>query len=159
MKQILADRGGHAQGTRDCPRAPVIGESIQPSTSQPWATSAADTSSHTRWWTAGSRDDAAAAIDLGLARLELRLDEQHELAVRSARRRSAAADTRMTEMNDRSATTRSTSPPIAAAVEVADVEPLEHGHPLVVADLRVQLPVADVDGNDVARRRVAADNR
>ena len=28
----------------------------------------------------GSRDDAAAAIDLGLAGFELRLDEQHQFA-------------------------------------------------------------------------------
>ena len=55
----------------------------------------------------------------------------------------------MIEMNDRSATTRSTAPPIAVAVDVADVEPLEHRHPLIVADLRVQLPMADVERHDV----------
>ncbi len=71
----------------------------------------------------------------------------------------SCGSTRMIEMNDRSATTRSTAPPMAVGGQVADVKPLEHGHPLVVADLRVQLPVTDIDGNDVRWRHVAADNR
>ena len=66
---------------------------------------------------------------------------------------------RMIEMKDRSATTRSTAPPIATAVEVADVESLEDRDPLVVADLRVQLPMTDVEGHHVGGAALAAGSR
>ena len=51
---------------------------------------------------------AAASIDLCLAGLELRLDEQHELGLRDDTPPISDGKARMIEMNDRSATTRST---------------------------------------------------
>ena len=53
--------------------------------------------------------------------------------------------TTISEMNDRSATTRSTSPPIVSGGGGTDVEALEHDDAWVVADPRVQLAVADVE--------------
>ena len=51
-------------------------------------------------------------------------------------------------MNERSATTPSTGPPTSSGVEVADVGALVHRHPIVAPQPLVQLPAADVDGDD-----------
>ena len=53
----------------------------------------------------------------------------------------------VSEMNETSTTTTSTSPPTVVRRGVADVGPLDDGHPLVAAQPRVQLPVADVEGD------------
>ena len=55
----------------------------------------------------------------------------------------------MSEMNDRSATTRSTARRCVGG-EVADVEALDHHDALVVADARMELAVADVERDDLA---------
>ena len=54
------------------------------------------------------------------ADLELRLDHQHQVAV-AAGQPARAGSTSRSEMNDRSATIRSTGPPIVLGVEVAHV--------------------------------------
>ena len=46
--------------------------------------------------------------------LELRLDHQHQVAVVGGARRAAASSTSVSEMNDRSPTTRSTGPPTSS---------------------------------------------
>ena len=56
---------------------------------------------------AGLAHDAAGAEPL-LPDLELRLDHQHQVGVRRRRQRTRAGSTSRSEMNDRSATTRST---------------------------------------------------
>ena len=66
----------------------------------------------------------------------------------------SATSTGMTvtsEMNERSATRTSAGPPISLRCRRLDVGSLEHGHPVVVAQTRVQLTVADVEGDDVGR--------
>ena len=55
----------------------------------------------------------------------------------------------VSEMNDRSATTMSTGPPVTRGRDVADVRALDVRDPVVGAQPLVQLSVADVDGDDV----------
>ncbi len=96
----------------------------------------------------GIADDAPAATDHGAPGLELRLDQQHHRCPRLAQHASTGITT-VSEMNETSATAASTGPPIVGDGRRADVRPFEHGHPLVVADARVELAVADVEGDDL----------
>ena len=91
-------------------------------------------------------DDAAARADLDPPGLELRLHQQHHRRPRLAQRDSTGM-TLPSEMNETSATTTSAGPPIAPS-SPPDVCSFEHGHPCVVARTRVQLAVADVEGDD-----------
>ncbi len=54
-------------------------------------------------------------------------------------------------MNDRSAVTRSGAGADLLGLQLAHVDPVEHGDPLVGAQRPGQLAVADVDGDDVRR--------
>ena len=73
----------------------------------------------------------------------------HQVGARPRRRATRAAAPRCSEMNDRSATTRSTGAAEAAGVEVADVGALAHRDPGVGPEPLVELAVADVDGHDL----------
>ena len=55
----------------------------------------------------------------------------------------------MIEMNDRSATTKSTCATQRGGGEVANVKSLQHRHSLIVADPRMELAVTYVEGNDM----------
>ena len=62
-------------------------------------------------------------------------------------------------MKDRSATTRSTGPADGVGGQVAHVGAVEHRDPVVGPQRPGQLAVADVDGDHLARARVAAARR
>ena len=106
---------------------------------------------------AGSRTTPPAP-SRSLADLELRLHHRQQVAVRPVHAASAGSTMR-SEMNDRSATMSSTGPPIVVGRERADVGAVVHPHPLVAAQPPDELPVADVDGDDLARRRGRAARR
>ena len=104
---------------------------------------------------AGIADHAAGAEPV-LAHLELRLHHRQQVAVGCVQAVSAGSTSR-SEMKDRSATVSSTGPPISSGVERAHVGAVEHRDPRVGAQCPGQLPVADVDGDDLrAPRRAAA---
>ena len=90
---------------------------------------------------------AAASIHFRLARLELRLDEQHELTPRSTRsnqvwqRTDDRDEGQVGDDQIHFTTNRIRS-------HITNVEPLEHGHSSIVTDLGVQLTVPDVEGHD-----------
>ncbi len=69
----------------------------------------------------------------------------------------SAGSTVASEMNDRSATTRSTGPPMASAVSVAHVRAFQDVHPLIGPQRPGQLPVADVGGDDLGGAPVQQD--
>ena len=116
--------------------------------------------------------DLRVADDAALARppppgLELRLDEHERLPAGLRAARSTGGSASRTLMKETSQTSRSGR--TAARVELARVRPLEHGDARVVAQPRVQLAVADVDGDhargaaleqevgEAARRRADVD--
>ena len=136
------------KAARGCPRAPRD-RRVDPADdgrSRP-PRAARATSRRTRSCTAGSVITPRPRDDLGASGLELRLDQQHQSGRRDAARRAAAPSTRVSEMNDRSATTTSTGPPMLAGVASRTWKRSSTVHPRVVADARVELTVADVDGH------------
>ena len=68
--------------------------------------------------------------------------------------RASAGATVSSEMNDRSATARSTGPPRSSGSRRADVGALQHGHARVVAQRPCELPAPDVDRVDVRGARL-----
>ena len=97
----------------------------------------------------GVADDAALA-DVGRPGLELRLHERERAPARRGaaergRKRLVEPDERDVADDERRRERK------GGAVEAADVRPLEDGHARVVAQLRVQLAVADVEGADPGR--------
>ena len=97
-------------------------------------------------------DHAAAPVDLGPPGLELRLHEQDHRRPRLAQRHQhrddhAQRDERHVDDHDVD------RPADRVRRRVADVRPLEHHDPRVGADARVQLAVADVEGDDLAGAR------
>ena len=91
-------------------------------------------------------------------RLELGFHQQDQVALRTAHREQVVATVR-SEMNDRSATTTSTAPPIDAGsndrmfVRVVDRTARVAPQPFV------QLSVAHVDGDDLLPRPAAGRSR
>ena len=154
---VVADQqhlghGAHPDGAvRACTRSstlpcpPRSGDSIQPSTVaaarlERVVDLLADPFVHRR-----VGDHPRAAGHLGPSGLELRLDQQHQRHRRARSSAISASSTRVSEMNDRSATTASTTPADRRRCGVADVEPLEHDDPWIAAQPGVQLTVADVE--------------
>ncbi len=118
------------------PSAPVSGDAITSTTWRPGARRPSRPRAAPRGCTAGIADDALPLPTSRPAGLELRLDEQHQIGARAACSASSAGATVRSEMNERSATARSTGPPRSSGVEVADVGALPHVDPRVVARRR-----------------------
>ena len=93
-------------------------------------------------------DDPALAHP-SLADLELRFHECDDRRT-AGERRDRTGSTVRSEMNERSATTRSDRAD-TGRVNVADVGSLEHGHPLILTQRPRELSAADVECHDRAR--------
>ena len=133
------------------PSAPRSGDSIQPMMVAPAAARASIDLDRTRSVHRRVADHAATPPTSGPAGLELRLHQQHESAPGRGARPAAPGSTARSEMNDRSATTRSTGPPIASGVRCRTLARSRTSTRGSLAQARVELAVADVDGDHLRR--------
>ena len=131
------------------PSAPVIGDSVHATTSQPDGYERVGDLGSDTFPDRRVGDHAPPAADLGPTGLELRLDEQHHRGPRFAHALQRAGITIVSEMNDRSATTMSTGPPVTPTVMLRTFMRSTIVTAVVGADTLVELPVADVDGDNV----------
>ena len=134
------------------PLVPLIGLVRMPCTCSPCSPTAADDPLEGPGAVPGVGHHAL-PVEPTPADLELRLHEHDEVGLRHAGDRRGRPCTRVSEMNDRSATTRSAGPPRSSAVRPRTVVPLRSSTRGSCGHLGHELAVADVDRDDSGQRR------
>ena len=154
----VARRAGATGSTRRCPSDPATGWPSPPTTPKPWSAYAASATSPT----AAARRSGSRTTPPAPSRSRPTSNCGLTISTRSASgvdERSSAGSTMRSEMKDRSATTSSAGGSSGCVLEVADVGAVPHLDPVVGLQRPGELAVADVDADDLPRRRGAAVRR